>query len=88
MSENEYYIRIDEGPDIYEKARRAGLDEAHIQRSQQSMHTGMAQQVAIHDSHYRVLLFALAYDHPGKTVTLPWLGMGLHQPKEDKEKQR
>lgn len=53
-----------------------GLDERQIEKAQQPMTHVIGQQLETHEAMDRVLIYAKAYDNPGKTVSLPWLGIG------------
>jgi hypothetical protein len=60
---------------IYEKARIAGCDEHHIERSQLPFDTNAVRTIDIHESHDRVLIHAMWYDAGGKSVSLGHIGI-------------
>lgn len=61
--------------DIYEKARRMGLDERQIALAKQ-IDCPVPQQQAQLEAQARVAIHALAYDHPGEALYIDRYGIG------------
>lgn len=58
----------------YDKARFMGLDERTIDLAQMAFPHGLSPlTVTIHEALDKVLLHAMAYDHPGQPVYSQWL---------------